>query len=1590
MKKLFTFMMMLGIMAIAIVAQGQVTYTATFNGNNLSFESVSTPDGNTYSQVLLSGVIGNTSDAGKPQLPLHTLQLMIPFGKEVTNIVCSNIVTQSFQLNHNVYPAPTYDVTGQMFAAPDLLVYQSNNAFPAQPIMGWKQDYFDGNNNIVSVGLCPFEYYPKTGLLKLITSVTITVTYVNGLPGGVTQIQRLQTTQNLYDSILYHMVDNPEVIPTFRIAPTIVEELGNTSTNLPVYEYVVVAPRNLIESLHDFVTWKNQKGYRTGVVAIEDILDAYPGGDCIWPNDAIVDDAGSLRQYLHDAHILGTAFALLVGDATVMPIRKGGKYTIHDEVPTDMYFSELHGNWNVDHDDYYGELDSENDNPDKQADIFVGRLLCTNSTEITCWITKLLQYEKDPGSSDPSYLETALLTDIGSSGFLGTIQQNLPFFTFDMIIGEAYNIYPQGYDIINKINESNYGFIVHANLIGETNTQGSGILVNQVTNTSYLMAEDVHDFTGFSENGNGLDNLHNGKFPFVMYGLSSSLCPFNKTKSNNNGIRNYGESSVTGGIYGGVAFLGYTGLSTSAHNRYLLEKFSSCIQSASENNFYYSHIGIAEAESKLAYDYSRLYTYNAFAHNLIGDPECQIWTDVPNRLSMTVVPNYLDKEVSSSVEVVVTGFKTPYSDRICRVTLYSENDVFKIMDVPVDALGYATAVFDSIFPVEEGYITATATCYNHIPAQKYIPVYGPECEIHISSDTTWNVSFATCCDVIIHPNATLTITCDVAFCPICKVKVLPGGKLVLDGSRLFCAVPDHQWQGVRVYGADGTTNTGGVGWQGWLPGYNQGFLEMKNNAEISCARVAVDLWDGINFNTTGGIVHAKDASFSNNGMAVRALYFQNINPITENVHLYNAYFDNCCFAIDKGYPKEGEVFHHHVVMAKVNGIKFKGCIFYLQDCPAELCAPDNAAIFSFDANFSVLGYCPNNIILPCPDEDLILSRFNGFYMGINAINDGNGHNAFNVDNTWFSRNNFGIRTNFSVFPNVLHSTFITDNTRTCSAGIYLDNTSTFKIEDNVFNGTVSQLNNTESFGTVIINSQGINNIYRNNFTDMTCANYSDMKNRTSLFSTPNGHGLEYNCNTCTHNIYDFFIPRTLLPDDGIQLTQGSLSLAAGNLFSANASYQFYNGAPTPITYYQYVGDPDQTLSSYYNVVPVSSRENECPDNYVEGQNLVLSPEERQQREMDYYNAYNNYIGTKILYESYIDGGNTSGVINDITTATPDDMWTLRSQLLGYSPFVSSNVMKTVSDKPDVFSTSVMFEIFAANPEELRRDTLLDYLESRETLPEYLMNTLKDLANSTATYKSVLDARMASYQHEYNEAANDIIRSILNDSVMDRNELRGWLSNLEDINADRQIIASYMEEGNESTAFALANLLPSLYGLTGAALNEHNGYMQLLVLNDTLYKQHRTVFELTESETAIVDSLATFGVGIAQVMAENILEANGGPTMVNCPQMVLHDDIGDGGRGKFVAEDLNEALGFTVNVSPNPATTWMALDFTLPNKITKASFTLTNILGVEVLNVELNGNQGQRVMDLRHLSDGVYVYTVSCAGLLYTGKLVITK
>ena len=206
-----------------------------------------------------------------------------------------------------------------------------------------------------------------------------------------------------------------------------------------------------------------------------------------------------------------------------------------------------------------------------------------------------------------------------------------------------------------------------------------------------------------------------------------------------------------------------------------------------------------------------------------------------------------------------------------------------------------------------------------------------------------------------------------------------------------------------------------------------------------------------------------------------------------------------------------------------------------------------------------------------------------------------------------------------------------------------------------------------------------------------------------------------------------------------------------------------------------------------------------------------------------------------------------------------------------------------------------------------------------------------------------------------------------------------------------LVASYLHEGDSVHAFALANMLPELYSLQGDALADHSDYMRLIGLYQTLNRESRTIFELTDTESAMVDGIASSGTGTSKAMAEAILMERSDEIIVShsCPTMP-EDDGGDRGRGGFTETSLNEAMGFTVSVSPNPATTWTMVAYTLPVDATKATFNLTNALGVTVATYDLPGDETQKVIDLRGLADGFYLYTVQCGKHVYTGKLVVTK
>ena len=168
---------------------------------------------------------------------------------------------------------------------------------------------------------------------------------------------------------------------------------------------------------------------------------------------------------------------------------------------------------------------------------------------------------------------------------------------------------------------------------------------------------------------------------------------------------------------------------------------------------------------------------------------------------------------------------------------------------------------------------------------------------------------------------------------------------------------------------------------------------------------------------------------------------------------------------------------------------------------------------------------------------------------------------------------------------------------------------------------------------------------------------------------------------------------------------------------------------------------------------------------------------------------------------------------------------------------------------------------------------------------------------------------------------------------------------------------------------------------------------LLMLYREWYNDGRNAMQMNNTERAIVEHIADYGTGYPQIMAQALLAELDWESYAENPFACVTLTLPEGGQGRgysFTPEDLGKAMGMDVSIKPNPATTWTAVDYTLPAKMAQATIRVTNALGVTVMTAELNGNQGQKVLDLRDLSDGVYVYTISCGEYVQTGKLVIAK
>lgn len=841
-------------------------------------------------------------------------------------------------------------------------------------------------------------------------------------------------------------------------------------------------------------------------------------------------------------------------------------------------------------------------------------------------------------------------------------------------------------------------------------------------------------------------------------------------------------------------------------------------------------------------------------------------------------------------------------------------------------------------------------------------------------------------DIHVLSGKKLTITSTLYMGPEARLIIEQGGEVEINGGTItnftLCGNDTKQWPGIEVWG---TTD------ESQYTGNTQGKLVLEN-ATIENAISAVELWKPNDFECTGGIINASNSVFRNNTKSIHAAYYRNFNPYNQNVELdYCGNFTNCTFQLDENYFGN-ETFYKHVDLAMVKGIKFYGCSFSLSHNAINV-SQWNLGIAAYNAGFSVNSYCPSHTI-PCEQYDYC--TFNGFYWAIGDFSSSVSIYPASIYAAHFDDNYTGIYISSAKNVIAVNNYFevgyddqdpLVPGFNT-GIGINVEQGAGFKLENNQF-----LINNAAEDGTYagirVYNCPSIRDIiYRNEFDGLSYGNYAEGTNRSN--STDDNTGVEYQCNVNHNNVVDFCVTADYNPDAMIRCNQGNLDTASGNVFSYNATWHLINIGTRNINWFWYDRDPTQEPVNYYEsryITPIPVRNsNDCADHYAGGSQFVLNQEEQEELEVIYADNLVNYNSVNELYVTLTDGGNTESELTNIQTANPDDMWELRSHLLGISPHLSQQVLRAATEKQDVFPDEILLEILSANPDELRKDTLLNYLENMENpLPDYMMEILEQ-SKEQISYKTILESELSYYFGMQVDAAQDIIRGILHDSAYNATDYRNWMDNLGGQEADRQIIASYLHDNDTVSARALLNLMPTIYNLNGIELNNYEGFKSIIEMQIQWMNAGKSVYDLDSNDISALEGYALDGNSIAGNIARNILTY----------AYNHHYDVGLISLDTlyYKNSDINnigkpiEDYGLNISVDPNPASSWITFTYVLPLKENAGTIKIYDSNGKIVDTFIVTGKNGQMVKDLKDYKAGVYYYNLSSSGFINTGKFIV--
>ena len=366
-------------------------------------------------------------------------------------------------------------------------------------------------------------------------------------------------------------------------------------------------------------------------------------------------------------------------------------------------------------------------------------------------------------------------------------------------------------------------------------------------------------------------------------------------------------------------------------------------------------------------------------------------------------------------------------------------------------------------------------------------------------------------------------------------------------------------------------------------------------------------------------------------------------------------------------------------------------------------------------------------------------------------------------------------------------------------GIYLDNCNGYQVEGNML--SVSDKNAMPENGIVVNNSgTTTNRIYRNTFTKIQTPIAAQNVNR----NTGGSIGLQLLCNNineCLVNdmvvTYDDNNPNLNYPYlCGIKMDQGSYSpinpIPAGNLFTKGGKdYKNYtNTTPNMVYYARYSNDLiTYNYKDYYLIPrivainPKISNQNtnkvwnapdwetiDCPNNTANaGGGKSLNGVEGLKEQIEVLQPRIDSANTALLLK--MDHGNSTALINRITTATPANYQTLYNDLRNYSPYLSEEVLLAVIHKQG-FPSNMLVNLMLVNTHVAKTPLLMEALQQKQ--PPLSIGQMKQIANKVNVFSVMEIDRMkiSNMLTQSDYAYNTVESYYAHDSLVSSNDSLG--------------------------------------------------------------------------------------------------------------------------------------------------------------------------------------------------------------------------